>query len=87
MDALPPMPFQDRCVEHPISKRWILLPDVDDQHPLVQWKSIAQSDHSILLTGEAGLGLEDIAVLLATNGTRSDTVSYTHLTLPTIYSV
>ena len=71
VDALPSMPFQDRCVEHPISKRWILLPDVDDQHPLVQWKSIAQSDHSILLTGEAGLGLEDIAVLLATNGTRS----------------
>jgi len=70
VDALPPMPFQDRCVEHPISKRWILLPDVDEQHPLTQWKSIAKSGGHVLLTGEAGLGLEDIAVLIAANSIR-----------------
>ena len=67
----PVMPFQKRCREQPISKRWILLPDVDEQHPLRQWQSIAQSDHHVLLTGEAGVGLEDLAVLIADNQIRS----------------
>jgi len=66
----PVMPFQKRCREQPISKRWILLPDVDEQHPLRQWQSIAQSDHHVLLTGEAGVGLEDLAVLIADNQIR-----------------